>query len=431
MDNDNLLKYQTSPYLIIEKDERIAEVYTLYNSLTGRAYKAGRDVIDILLFLEEPTTLDDLCSAFLQHGEQELWETLQYFISRNVIFREDAIEEQLTQLTRLKSTLFGFNDQMNKQGRNLCFIGIPFGGGNHESGGCAHFPEKIRAYTRKYNLSFNPFQVDDCSLEAIGIARDQSDLYALFEKNLVKDLGNLFISIQETHKFIYQKIESVAFDLFNEKNIPFFLGGDHSITYPIIKAASRVYDNLYLIQLDAHTDTYKSKYDRFRHSGKVHHHGNFAGKCLELDNVKGVYQMGIRGIFNMMSRKQDPKQRIYWCSELKRNLNQGLWPEELPEDAEIYITVDIDALDPSVAPATATPVANGLQLSELMGLLQFLTSDRRIVGLDLVEVNPARDQQELTMQTSVELILKLLNLFRLNDLTEKRPLLSETLYRTS
>ncbi len=420
MNNSHKLRYQTSPYLIVEPENTEEQIFTIYNSLSGRAFKLRTEVVDILKFLEVGHTFDELSDAFREHDKADLKEMLQFFISRNVIFREDAIEEQLTQVTRLKHTLFGFNDQMNQQRKNLCFIGIPFGGGNHESGGCAHFPEKIRAYTEKYKLKFHPFQVDDCSLEAIGIDRDQSDLPALFQKNLVKDLGNLFISIQETNSFIYQKIESIAYDVFNENNIPFFLGGDHSITFPIVKAASRVYNNLYLVQLDAHTDTYSSKYDRFRHAGKVHHHGNFASSCLELDNVKGIYQMGIRGIFNMMSRRQNKKQKIYWCSELKRHLLEGIWPEELPENAEIYITVDIDALDPAIAPATATPVANGLQLSELMALLQFLTSDRRIIGLDLVEVNPAMDQRDLTMQTSVELILQLLSLFRLNDILDKK-----------
>jgi agmatinase len=419
MDNTSTIKYQSSPYLIIEPDGGSGQVYKVYNSLTGRAFKVRQEVIEILDFLEEAKTFGQIRAAFAEHGEEDLKNMIRFFISRTVIFSEDAIEEQLTQVTRLKKTLFGFNDQMSQQGRNLCFIGIPFGGGNHESVGCAHFPEEIRAYTEKYQLQLSPFEVDDFSLEAIGIASDQTDLPSIFQKNLVKDLGNLFISIQETNAFIYRKIESIAFDLFNESNIPFFLGGDHSITYPIIKAASRVYKNLYLVQLDAHTDTYRSKYDGFKHAGKVHHHGNFASKCLELDGVKGIYQMGIRGIFNMMSRRKDPKQRIYWCSELKRNLSQGAWPEVLPEDAEIYITVDIDALDPTVAPATATPVANGLQLNELMALLEFLTSDRRIIGLDLVEVNPGMDQNDLTMQTSVELILRLLSLFRLNDMVEK------------
>ena len=418
MENPETTNYILSPYLLIETEKSSPGQFKLLNSLSGKAYQVRESVVQILRYLNIPRTLDAIAAHFDQHAREELGQVIGYFTEKGIVFKSDILAEQLTLLTSLKQTLFGLNDRLSDSFANLCFIGIPFGGGNPKSVGSAYFPEKVREYTNKYSLTLGPEQARTMNLEAVGISPGKTDIPDLLEKDLIKDLGNLFVSIHESKAFIYQKIEQIAYRVFKEGNVPFFLGGDHSITYPVIKAATDVYDNIYVVQLDAHTDTYASKYDQLNHREKVHHHGNFAARSMQLPNVKGFYQLGIRGVFNLLGNRRDPKQHIFWCAELKETLLHGCGLPEVPEGANVYLTVDIDVLDPNSAPGTATPVANGLYLAELIQLLNGMLAGRRIIGADLVEVNPELDEGELTMQTSVELILNMLGLF---PLTAKQP----------
>ncbi|MFM9948177.1 MAG: arginase family protein [Saprospiraceae bacterium] len=421
-DHKIITNFVISPYLIIEREKGTDPIHKLYNTLSGKAFQVKETAMNILRFLEIPKTFEGIIAAFPQYPAEDLKQALSSFVNRGLVFQNDILEDQLVLLTRLKHSLFGLNDEINPDFANLCFVGIPYGGGNPKSIGCAYFPEKIREYANGYKLELNSQRLDNYCLEAVGINSEQSAFSELLQKDLIKDMGNLFVSIHESKSYIYRKIEKVAFQIFKQGNIPFFLGGDHSVTYPIVKAASAVFDELYLVHMDAHTDTYSSKYDSLQHPEKVHHHGNFASRCLEISNVKGVYQMGIRGIFNLMGRPYNTKQHIFWCSELKRAIQDKLEMPFIPEDASVYLTIDIDVLDPVVAPATATPVANGLHLSELIQLLQLVLSDRRIIGVDLVEVNPDMDNQDRTMQTSIELILNVINLFTLRDLSREEPI---------
>ncbi|MDZ4703039.1 MAG: arginase family protein [Saprospiraceae bacterium] len=416
MENNKVItNYIISPYLLIEREKGEDAAHKLYNTLSGKVFQVKETAMSILRFLEIPKTFEGLMAAFPQYPTGDLQQALSSFVSRGLVFQNDILEDQLVILTRLKHTLFGLNDETNPHFANLCFVGIPYGGGNPKSVGCAHFSEKLREYTNEYKLHLDAASAGNYSLEAVGIDSSNSCFFELLQKDLIKDLGNLFVSIHESKSYIYRKIEKTALQIFQQGNIPFFLGGDHSVTYPIVKAASAVFDDIYIVHMDAHTDTYTSKYDSLNHAEKVHHHGNFASRCLEISKVKGIYQMGIRGIFNLMGRPHNSKQHVFWCSDLKKSIHDELDLSFIPMDAQVYLTIDIDVLDPVVAPATATPVANGLDLSELIQLLQLVLTDRRIIGIDLVEVNPDMDMQDRTMQTSVELILNIINLFTLNN----------------
>ena len=87
----------------------------------------------------------------------------------------------------------------------------------------------------------------------------------------------------------------------------------------------------------------------------------------------------------------------------------------MPTDVPYYVTFDIDVLDPSVAPGTATPVPGGFNFEEIKQLFSVVLQNKNIVGLDLVETNPDYDKENLTMQTAIQTILYLLNLINIKN----------------
>jgi agmatinase len=129
---------------------------------------------------------------------------------------------------------------------------------------------------------------------------------------------------------------------------------------------------------------------------------------MAVEGVTAFHQFGIRGINNITADAPLEKQRIYWIGQT-REIAAGASPLDLPDDAPYYVTLDIDVLDPSEAPGTTTPVPGGLRYPELIALIDRVLHGRRVVGVDLVEIDPERDVNNVTTHIGVELLLLLLN----------------------
>jgi len=137
-------------------------------------------------------------------------------------------------------------------------------------------------------------------------------------------------------------------------------------------------------------------------------------KCLTWDAIKKVHQLGIRGVVNFGSPQVSPKQVIVPCSSLKKDLAKDEFALDIPKDAKIYITIDIDVLDPLFAPATATPVNNGLTIDELLKSLQIIYDQYhdQLIGFDLVEVSPhLYTPGKTTINSAIHIILQLIQRF--------------------
>jgi agmatinase len=165
------------------------------------------------------------------------------------------------------------------------------------------------------------------------------------------------------------------------------LGGDHYITYPLLKAHAKKYGPLALVQFDAHQDTWEDKGERIDH-------GTIVTRAVNegLIDVERSIQVGIR-----THAPQDFGLKIIYGNEMVLTD-----PRELAKritdhvgDAKTYLTFDIDCLDPAFAPGTGTPVAGGPTSAHALEILYNL-HDLDIVGSDVVEVSPAYDHAEIT-----------------------------------
>jgi agmatinase len=400
--NDVILRspqYRQSPYLDISIVESLGKS-TIHNIVNGKSYDVSPLVAQILLFFNNQESLDNL---LLQFGLQEenVANTIDFLLENKLLVdvSEKGWEQFTVDVIAAKNRLFGVGGY-HKKAQNV-MVGIPFGKGNGKSSGGTEFPFQIREYSQKagYNLGKSGFQCFE--------PETAKRLQKKFSKNELVDFGNLFVSTNESPTFLYEKMYQIADKLWANKQTPAFIGGDHSISYPLIKAAANHYPNLHIIHFDAHTDTYTSRYDTINHWGKTHHYGNFMTYALNLPQVQNVYQFGIRGMSNINEASSE-KQHIFWRHEISDKL---FTPKtfDLPKDVPYYVTFDIDVMDPTVCPGTATPIPNGFNLRELKKLFDKTLAGKQIIGFDMVEANNDFDKTDLTNQVFLEVFLQLLS----------------------
>jgi len=206
--------------------------------------------------------------------------------------------------------------------------------------------------------------------------------------------------------------ETVREALETEK-LPGVLGGDHSVSLGAIAAVAKKHPGLGVLHLDAHADL-RSAYEGFRFS-----HASIMRNVMErIPEVTRLVQLGIRDYCDgedAFIRDNPERIRTYFDSDLRHLLFEGdTWSRivgrviaDLP--GEVYVSVDVDALDPALCPHTGTPVPGGLSFSETLALLRALVeSGRRILGFDLTEVAPdPSGQSEWDANVGARLLYKL------------------------
>ncbi len=177
-----------------------------------------------------------------------------------------------------------------------------------------------------------------------------------------------------------------------------FLGGDHSVTLPLLRAARAQHGELALVHFDAHCDTWQD------HFGEPSGHGTWTYEALTEGLVSPAHtvQIGLRSSGERAARKyvQDQGGLIFTARQLRGLDGVALVPVlasvlERIGQRPCYLTLDIDCLDPAFAPGTGTPEPGGLSSSQLLTLLEGL-APLNMVGMDCVEVAPAYDHAELT-----------------------------------
>ena len=157
------------------------------------------------------------------------------------------------------------------------------------------------------------------------------------------------------------------------------LGGEHSVSAPIIQAHNEKYDNLSVLQIDAHADL-RDEYD-----GTPHSHASIMARVVKDMRIPSV-QVGIRSISGDEARslKEGLPTKIFWARDI---VGKTDWIDEAIDGLteNVYLTIDIDGLDPSIVPTTGTPEPGGLGWYETLTLIRKLAEKKRVVGMDLVE----------------------------------------------
>jgi agmatinase len=186
--------------------------------------------------------------------------------------------------------------------------------------------------------------------------------------------------------------------------LPVLIGGDHSVNIPAIRACDDA-GPFHLLQIDAHLDFVDERH------GVRHGHGNPMRRAAEQPFVSGLTQLGIRNV-SSTAREGYEAARAMGSDILSvrqvRRLGTGAVLDRLPRGVPIYITIDIDAFCPSIAPGTGTPSHGGFLYYEVLELLQGVAQGHHVIGIDLVEVAPDYDRTGSTAILAAQLLLNLL-----------------------
>lgn len=188
--------------------------------------------------------------------------------------------------------------------------------------------------------------------------------------------------------------------LLADGKVPAGMGGEHLVSLPVMKEVAAVHEDLAVIHIDAHTDL------RTEYEGEEHSHSTPIRKIADLIGPENVYSFGIRS---------GMKEEFEWASENGMHISKFDVLEPLKEvlptlsGRSVYVTIDIDVLDPAHAPGTGTVDAGGITSRELLASIhEIARSGVRVAGFDLVEVAPVYDPSEQTVNTASKLFREML-----------------------
>jgi guanidinopropionase len=274
---------------------------------------------------------------------------------------------------------------------DIGIVGVPFDGGVSYRPGARFAPGKVR------------------EMSALGRGFNWARGEDIFKRLRVADAGDCSTVPIDLHQ-TYDKIEKHFTDVLAVGKRFVAVGGDHSITLPILRAVRRHAGRpISLIHFDAHLDTYPAAW------GCEYHHGAFARHAIEenLVDPKTSLQIGLRGPLAGADDLEFVRQHGLKATTVDDIRIQGLelFLKKLPVfNGPTYVTYDIDCLDPAFAPGTGTPVPGGLSTYEVQRIFRALKI-RNLVGADVVEVSPPFDPSEITALAAVDAVFELLCLF--------------------
>jgi agmatinase len=204
---------------------------------------------------------------------------------------------------------------------------------------------------------------------------------------------------EEEFERIYSTVKQ--YDFFQTGRFPIVLGGEHSITPPIIRAAAESYENLSVLQFDAHADL------RDSYTGGRYSHASAMRRVL--DWTPHLVQVGIRS-FSEEEYRDCPERirRILTPKMITENIRESLDRILCGLTEHVYITLDVDVFDPSFAPGTGTPEPGGLDWHQVTGILRKVCATKKVVGVDLVETAPLGGQNVITEFLAARLVAKII-----------------------
>lgn len=392
----------------ISLQKRRNDEFLLADSISGKQFWVGHTTLEVLNYLDEPRYPDEICTYFEHVRQEDIENLIVYFNEHGLVYDPDDPDyDPSYQLVQPNQTFFNFERLENLPEETSCIAiaGLPFGKGNALSDDCDRAPAVLRRFTNSLNLNLRNQQNIE-SLQRMFPIPSGPWLEENLKNQLVADAGDLYFYQHELISHSYDKMERLAFEMLDKELIPAFIGGDHSVTLPTLKAIDQKCASFGVIHLDAHTDTYESKIEHSFSQDLPHHHGNFVSKALELENLDSFWQFGIRGWNNLGQEVISEKQHIFYAHEIPYLEEADL--DEIPTDIPFWLTLDLDVISPEIAPATATPVPNGLQYQELLKLLQKLLAGKKLIGFDLVEIHPEKDRNQESLHLMTSLLVWLL-----------------------
>ena len=270
------------------------------------------------------------------------------------------------------------------------FAGVPFDGGTNDRPGARFGPAAIRDASTRYEPG-EEWQgwIDAESGERILAGVSMADVGDVDVRTV--DLLENFAIITDAARLVQRNCR-----------VPVFVGGDHSITFPIVRA----FDDqpLTLISFDAHQDYTDEKH------GVRYSHDNHLRRSSELPHVKQIVNIGLRGVIERFEPWEAARRDGVVIVTAERMVRDGVPAAlaSLPGGGRAYVSIDIDVLDPSGAPGTGYPEPGGINYYQMKEALLLVAKQYDVVAFDLTEVDPVYDAAGITPRIAAKLMLDFL-----------------------
>ncbi|MCP4818537.1 MAG: agmatinase [Shimia sp.] len=271
---------------------------------------------------------------------------------------------------------------------DVAVLGAPFDFGTQWRSGARFGPRAVREASTLFSFGH------------AGAYDHEDDATYLPASVRIVDMGDADIVHTDTARS-HANIETGVRAALAAGALPVTIGGDHSINIPAINAFEGQ-GEIHILQIDAHLDFVDERH------GVRFGHGNPMRRAAEKDYVTGLTQVGIRNV-SSTAKEGYADARAMGSEILSVRQARKLGPEgvigRIPEGARVYVTIDIDAFCPSIAPGTGTPSHGGFLYYDVLEMLQAVAQRHEVVGVDLVEVAPDYDQSGSTAILAAQVLM--------------------------
>ncbi len=274
---------------------------------------------------------------------------------------------------------------------DIAIIGAPFDSGTQFRSGARFGPRSVREASTLFSFGH------------AGAYDHEDDKVYLDSDVKIVDMGDADIVHTDTVKS-HANIEFAVKCALKSGALPIIIGGDHSVNIPCINAFQGE-KPFHILQIDAHLDFVDERH------GVRFGHGNPMRRAAEKNYVSGLTQLGIRNVSS--TAKEGYEQARLMGSDIisvrqARQMGMVNVVNRIPKDERLYISIDIDAFCPSIAPGTGTPSHGGFLYYEVLEILKNVADRNHIVGADLVEVAPDYDASGSTATLAAQVLLNFL-----------------------
>lgn len=289
---------------------------------------------------------------------------------------------------------FPYSNDLERLDAHVAILGLPYGDPysiDEVNNDQANGPTAVRRASRRISLGLDRWDFD------IG--------GTVFDGKPIKvvDAGDVPGTARDLDRH-YKAAEEAVRKILKAGALPISIGGDHGVPIPVFRALDGQ-GPITLVHIDAHLDW------RDEVNGAREGYSSTIRRASEMAHIGQIFQIGIRGQGSARTEEVVAARKhganIVTANELQdEGVNAIL--ARIPDKGRYYLTIDADGLDPSVMPAVGAPQPGGVTYRETIGIIKGLTRKGRLVGMDLVEITPARDVNEITSMTAGHIILNVI-----------------------
>lgn len=374
------------------------------NILTGRCLSVAPHIEKLLYFCKTAREEEEII-AFLSDvnvPSKYISATIVSLLKKNILVAEE--NDMFVDTIPAHPTLWG-SVPLVKSGTKIIILGAPFGFGNTEDTRCKDFPMYFRKYIWGYysckKLAHN---IDQLNPMEFGPGFNFSNFKEVIRRCSIADIGDVMFFSGETSDMFYSRLKNISKNIFQNSLIPICIGGDHSITFPIIAALNEVENPFIVLHFDAHADMKNGAVMKLHEclGEKIVNHANVINRILEFHNVVHIYQIGVREPFLYNDKKIT---RINICDINKTKFLSDLISTSMP----VYITFDVDYFDVSLSSGTASILPNGGDYDSTFKFLAEILKHKCVLGMDIVEANPSLDIRNTTTLLVNNLLMQIIS----------------------